>query len=119
FTAPIATTELTITPPNITELDRFTAQTIASRPEFAQFEAERRAAEAEMKIARADRLPQVSYSINGGFDTDSLRPSPLRMHTGALASISVTIPIFDWGASRSRELQAQLRARSAEQERQL
>jgi outer membrane protein len=41
------------------------------------------------------------------------------MHTGALASISVTVPIFDWGASRSRERQAQLRARNAESERAL
>ncbi len=119
FTAPITTTDLTIAIPDVTELDRFTAQTIASRPEFIQFEAQRRAAEQEAKIAHADRLPQVSYSLNGGFDTDSLRPSPLKMHTGALASVSVTIPIFDWGASRSRERQAQLRARTAEQERQL
>lgn len=119
FTAPIATNDLAIAIPDVTELDRFTAQTIASRPEFAQFEAERRAAEQEAKIARADRLPQVSYSLNGGFDTDSLRPSPLKTHTGALASVSVTIPIFDWGASRSRERQAQLRARTAEQERRL
>ena len=119
FTAPIATTDLTIAIPDVSELDRFTAQTIASRPEFIQFEAERRAAEQEAKIAHADRLPQVSYSLNGGFDTDSLRPPPLKMHTGVLASISVTIPIFDWGASRSRERQAQLRARTVEQERQL
>jgi outer membrane protein TolC len=119
FIAPITTTDLTIAIPDVTELDRFTAQTIASRPEFIQFEAQRRAAEQEAKIAHADRLPQVSYSLNGGFDTDSLRPSPLKMHTGTLASVSVTIPIFDWGASRSRERQAQLRARTAEQERQL
>ena len=33
--------------------------------------------------------------------------------------MSVTIPIFDWGASRSREQQAQLRARSLESERNL
>lgn len=118
FTAPIATADLTIAMPDVTELDRFTAQTIASRPEFVQFEAERRAAEQEAKIAHADRLPQVSYSLNGGFDTDSLRPSPLKMHTGVLASVSVTIPIFDWGATRSRERQAQLRARTVEQERQ-
>jgi outer membrane protein TolC len=119
FTAPIATADLMIAIPDVTELDRFTAQTIASRPEFIQFEAQRRAAEQEAKIAHADRLPQVSYSLNGGFDTDSLRPPPLKMHTGVLASVSVTIPIFDWGASRSRERQAQLRARSAEQDRQL
>ncbi|MGA9769816.1 MAG: TolC family protein [Blastocatellia bacterium] len=119
FTSPIATTDLTIALPDVTELDRFTAQTIATRPEFIQLEATRRAAEQEAKIAHADRLPQVSYSLNGGFDTDSLRPPPLRMHTGVLASVSVTIPIFDWGASRSRQRQAELRARTVEQDRQL
>ncbi|HVG18687.1 MAG TPA: TolC family protein, partial [Blastocatellia bacterium] len=119
FTAPIPVADLTITPPDLTELDRFTTTTIARRPELAQFEAERRAAEQEAKMARAERLPQVSYFVNGGFNTDSLRPSPLKMHTGALASISVTIPIFDWGASRSREQQARLRARAAESERAL
>jgi outer membrane protein TolC len=119
FTASIATADLTITPPDLLELDRFTTATIARRPELAQFEAERRAAEQEVKIAHADRLPQVSYFVNGGFDTNSLRPSPLKMHTGAIASISVTIPIFDWGASRSREQQARLRARTAESQRAL
>jgi outer membrane protein TolC len=34
-----------------------------------------------------------------------------------LAGINVTIPLFDWGATRSREQQARLRARSAESER--
>jgi outer membrane protein TolC len=119
FTAPIATTDIAIASPDLTELERFTSETIARRPELAQFEAERRAAEQEVKIAHADRLPQVSYFINSGFDTGSLKPSPLKMHTGVLASISVTIPIFDWGASRSRELQARLRARAAESQREL
>ena len=33
------------------------------------------------------------------------------------AAVSLTIPIFDWGASRSRERQARLRAQIAESER--
>ena len=117
FTTPIATAELAIALPDMSELDRFTSATISKRPEFAQFEAERRAAEQEVKAARGERLPQFSYSFNGGFDSDSLRSSPLRMHTGVLAGVSVTIPLFDWGASRSRERQAQLRAQSAESQR--
>jgi outer membrane protein TolC len=119
FTVAVVTTDLTLALPDLTELDQFTTATIARRPELAQFEAERRAAEQEVKIARAERLPQVSYFINGGFNTDSLKPSPLKMHTGALASISVTIPIFDWGASRSRQQQARLRASAAESARAL
>lgn len=119
FNRPIATTDLTIAPPDITELNRFTATGITRRPELQQLNAQRRAAEQEAKASRADRLPQLSYNLNGGFDSDSLRPSPLKEHTGVLASISVTIPLFDWGASRSRERQAQLRAESVDSQRAL
>ena len=119
FARPIATTDLTISPPDINELNSFTAATIAQRPEFRQLDAQRRAAEQEVKASHAERLPQFSYNINGGFDTDSLRPSPLREHTGVLASVTVTIPIFDWGVSKSREQQARLRAQGVESQRAL
>ncbi len=72
-----------------------------------------------MRIARADRLPSLSYSINGGFDTDSVRPPRFKEHTGYSAQISLNIPIFDFGAIRSRELQARLRAEFAESQRTL
>jgi outer membrane protein TolC len=84
-----------------------------------QLEQQLRAARAEIKIARADRLPSLSYSINGGFETDSLKQPRLKQHTGAEAAISFSIPIFDWGATRSRERQAQLRVELAENERTL
>src|SRR5262249_35071274 len=67
--------------------------------------------------ARADRLPQLSYLLNAGFDTDSLFAPGLKEHTGGLAQFSLTIPIFDWGAAKSRESQARLRMRIAESER--
>jgi outer membrane protein TolC len=117
FLSPIATTDLILAMPADLEVQRFTADTISQRPEFAQFEAERRAAEQEVRIARADRLPQLSYSINGGFDTDSLRPPRLKEHTGVSAALSLNIPIFDWGASKSRERQARLRVQVAENQR--
>jgi outer membrane protein TolC len=62
-------------------------------------------------------LPQLSYSILGGFDTDSLKAQRLKEHTGVSAGFTLTIPVFDWGATRSRERQAQLRAQSAELDR--
>ena len=43
----------------------------------------------------------------------------LKEHTGVSAAISVNIPIFDWGATRSRERQARLRVQVAENERAL
>lgn len=119
FATPIEVFDLNNELPDVFSIDRFVASAISNRPEFAQLDAERRAAEQEAKAARAERLPQFSYSINGGFDSESLRPDPLHDHVGVLATVSVTIPIFDWGASKSREQQARLRAKSLESERNL
>ena len=72
FTRPISTTDLALVLPEDTEFQQFNPSDISRRPEFAQFEAQLRAARQDIKIARADRLPALSYSMNGGFDTDSL-----------------------------------------------
>lgn len=117
FTTPIATTDLLLETPAIGEIERFTDTAIANRPEFAQFAAERLAAQQDIRLARAERRPQITYSINGGFVTDSLRPPNIFDHTGASATVGVSIPLFDWGASRSRERQARLRAEVAESAR--
>jgi len=119
FTRPISTTDLAPGSPSSSEFQQFKVDTISQRPEFRQFDAQFRAAKQEIKIARADRLPQLSFSVLGGFDTDSLRLSPLKQHSGVSAGISLTIPIFDWGASKSRERQAQLRAQIAENEQKI
>jgi outer membrane protein TolC len=119
FVRPISTSDLAVTLPVDGELQQFTADAVSRRAEFLVFEAQLRAARQEVRIARADRLPQLSYSILGGFDTDSLRPDPLKQHSGASAAISLSIPIFDWGESKSKERQARLRVELAENERTL
>jgi outer membrane protein TolC len=117
FSRPINTTDLALAIPVDSEYRQFRAEEVSRRPEFIQLEQQVRAAEQEIRIARADRLPSLSYSINGGFDTDSLKAPRLKEHTGASAAITFSIPIFDWGATRSRERQARLRADLAENER--
>jgi outer membrane protein TolC len=117
FTQPITTTDLALAAPVAADVQQFSANDISRRPEFTQFEMQLRAAQQEVRIARADRLPQLSYSINGGFDTDSVKGPRLKEHSGVSAAFSLTIPIFDWGASKSRERQARLRAQIAENER--
>jgi outer membrane protein TolC len=113
----IATADLSTLTPAPGEVERFTAETIKRRPEFTQFEAQEQAAQQDILVARADRRPQLSYTLNGGFDTDSLRPPRLREHTGVSAAVNLSIPIFDWGASKSRESQAQVRLQIARNER--
>lgn len=116
---PINTTDLTLALPTSSEYLLFKAEDVSRRPELIQFDQELRAARQEITIARADRLPSLSYSINGGFNSDSLREPRLHQHTGVSAGISLNIPIFDRGATRSRERQARLRAELTENERTL
>jgi outer membrane protein TolC len=117
FAVPVAAADLQLPSTDPSELNRFTPELILKRPEFAQFDALKRAAEQEAKAAHAERLPQFSYSIYGGFDSDSLQARALHETTGVLATFSVTIPLFDWGASKSRERQAHLRSQTAESQR--
>jgi outer membrane protein TolC len=119
FSRPIVTTDLALAVPTTAEYEQFKADDVSRRAEFIQFEQQLRAARADITIARADRLPALSYSINGGFDTDSLKSPRLKQHTGMSAGMSLSIPIFDWGASRSRERQARLQAEATENERTL
>ncbi len=117
FTQTISTTDLALILPTDTEYQQFKADDISRRPEFTQLEQQLRAARQEITIARADRLPALTYSVNGGFDTDSLKGPRLKEHSGVSAAVSLTIPIFDWGATRSKEKQARLRVQVAENER--
>src|SRR6266403_659488 len=117
FTRPISTTDLALVLPNETELDQFNSGDVSRRPEFAQLEAQLGAARQDIRIVRADRLPSLSYSMNGGFDTDSLKGPRLKEHSGVSAALSLNIPIFDWGATRSKERQARLRVQLVENER--
>ena len=119
FSRPIVTTDLALALPIGSEYQQFKAEDVSRRPEFTQFEQQLRAARQEIRIARADRLPSLGYSVNGGFDTDSVKAPRLKEHTGVSAAITFSIPIFDWGASRSRQQQAQLRVDIAENERTL
>ena len=101
------------------DIENYTETAIRTRPEFAQFEADKKAAEQDVNIARAERRPQFSYSVSGGFISDSLTPVRVKDSLGVQVNVGVTIPIFDSGASKSRETQAKLKIQQAENARQL
>ncbi len=119
FTEPIITENLLVQTPTAGEIYRYTEVMIQMRPEFALFESQRMAAEQDVKIARAERRPQISYSVNSGFISDSFSPARLKNSFGIQPTVSVSIPLFDWGASKSRETQAKLRVQLAENNKQL
>ena len=100
-------------------LDALTAAGIARRPELTQLAAESRAAQADIVGARSAFLPSITYSVDRGFNSESLQPADVRQHRGTLAMASIDVPLFDWGATRSKLRQAQLQARAAELQRDL
>lgn len=115
--ATLSVVDLATTLPQAGEIDGFAVEMINQRPEFTFFDAQRRALENEVKLARSERLPQLTYALSGGFASDALRASPLKLHSGVLATVGLTIPIFDWGISKSHERQAQFRLQSFESSR--
>lgn len=119
FTTPLATEDLLLRLPQDNEIENYAQTAIQTRPEFAQFEADRSAAEQDVKIAQSERRPQITYSVGSGFISDSLRPNRIYNSLGVQATIGVMIPLFDKGASRSRQTQARLRLQQAGNNRQL
>ncbi len=119
FTQNIIVEDLLTQMPNAGEIETFAETAIKTRPEFAQFEADRKAADLDVKIAQTERRPQFNYSVSTGFISDSLFPNSVKNGLGAQVSVGVNLPLFDKGASRSRETQARLRLQQAENTRAL
>ena len=113
----LTTVDLLTQMPNNTEIETYASLAIQTRPEFAQFEASLRVAEQELTLAKAERKPQITYSVSGGAITDS--PLRIKNNLGVQATVGVTIPLFDWGQSKSRETQAKLKMQQTENARKL
>ena len=101
--------------PAVSDFISYTEELIKTRPELSQLDAQKRAALHEASMARSERFPQLTYTLNGGFDAGDTRQ--LRRYSGGSAIITLSIPVFDFGASKSREAQARLRAQSLENQR--
>jgi outer membrane protein len=110
FATHIAHPLLTDDLPTVNDFQGYTEELLKSRPELGQMDALKRAALEDARIARRELWPELSYSLNGGFDAPDFRP--LTRYSGGQAIISLNIPVFNWGASKSRERQARLRAES-------
>jgi outer membrane protein TolC len=117
FTTSLDVSRISENLPTASDFTSYTEELLKTRPELQQVDAQKRAAQAEVKAARRERLPQLGYNINGGFDAGDFRP--LSKYSGGSATVTLTIPIFDFGASKSRETQARLRAQSLDVQREL
>ncbi|MDQ3819983.1 MAG: TolC family protein, partial [Acidobacteriota bacterium] len=115
FSTHIALSNIVDAVPSAEDFSNYTEELIKTRPELSQFDALKRAALADKSAAMRELLPQLSYSLNGGFDAADFRP--VGRFSGAQAIISLNVPVFNWGASRSRATQARLRAESLDLQR--
>ena len=96
--------------PPLEPFSRYSDAVVLERPELAQLNALERAAREDAAGARAQRRPQLVYGLSGGFDATDL--GELRHFSGASAQLALSVPITDFGASHSREAQAELRLAS-------
>ncbi|HEY2090806.1 MAG TPA: TolC family protein [Thermoanaerobaculia bacterium] len=108
----IAVSQLT-PEPSATDVEHLTPVSIMQRPQLVQAAAQQRAAHEDVGVARGDRLPSLTYSADEGFDSPSLQPDVIRQHSGYLLTASLRVPIFDWGAAKARQRQAEIREESA------
>ena len=115
FATHIAHPLLTNDLPTASDFNGYTEELLKTRPEMSQLESLKRAALEDARIARRELWPELTYSLNAGFDAADFRP--LTRYSGGQAIISLNIPVFNWGASRSREAQGKLRAESLDLQR--
>jgi len=101
--------------PEKIDFSQFTEAMIRRRPEFSLFAASESSLLQQARLARTERRPQVSYSFSFGFDDSRF----LLTHRGLAVTISIRIPLFEWGISKSRERQASLRMQQVELEREM
>ena len=115
YTTYITVARITEDVPQITDLLGYQEDAIMLRPELAQLDFEKRAAIEDARAARRELRPQLTYTLNGGFDAADFKP--LRRYSGGSALVTLNVPIFNFGASKSRAAQAQIRARSLDAQR--
>ena len=115
FVTQIGVTRITEDVPTVADFMGYTEELIKSRPELAQLEAARRAAREDERLAHSELLPQLTYGLNAGFDAADI--NQLRRFSGGSAVIGLNIPLWNFGASRSRAAQARLHQRALELQR--
>ena len=93
---------------NDLKLEELIQTALGRRPEVAQARARVTSAEASVDMARISRRPRVDTTLGASYtpENDSQRK-------GWDAGASVSMPVFDFGLSRSRQKEAEADARSA------
>jgi outer membrane protein TolC len=106
--------------PNSTlpSLEEVRIQAVQNSPEGRAAEAGLREAETNIVAARAAYIPKLSLDYFFGINANvfGFRGPDDRQNLGSVVQGTVNIPVFNWGATRSKVRQAQLQKRQAELE---
>ncbi|HXG35745.1 MAG TPA: TolC family protein, partial [Dehalococcoidia bacterium] len=102
---PLETVEASLTPLPSVDLDQSLAEAYEKRPEALQADAQIRAAQKGILLARRSSEPTLRLSWNFSYTPDAGGFAPKTTTWAAVAT--VRIPLFDQGLSRARNQQAQ------------
>jgi outer membrane protein TolC len=96
----------TVLPP----LDEIRSQALVNSPEIRAAEAGQRQADASISVARSAYLPTLALDYFFGIDANvfGIRGPDDRQNLGSVVQGTLTVPIWNWGATRSKVRQAQL-----------
>jgi outer membrane protein TolC len=89
----------------------------AKNPDLRAAELALKQEEAGIGMARAGYAPSLSFDYFYGINADKFATSVDGVkQLGSSAQVTLSIPIWNWGATRSKVVQAQLRARQAQRD---
>ena len=91
-------------------------QSVLSNPDVRTAESNVREAEFGVKAARGEFFPTISVDYFFGIDANvfKIHGPDGRQNVGSSVATSVTVPVFNWGATRSRVREAQLQQQQAQ-----
>lgn len=96
--------------------DEARRQAVTNNPDIQAAEAGLRAARFGVKSARAEFLPTLSFDYFYGLDANQFALHDPEGHRllGSVVQASMTIPIWNWGATRSKVRQSELQRQQAQ-----
>jgi outer membrane protein TolC len=101
----------------LASFEEVTRLAAAENPDLRAAELVLQQEEAGISLARAENKPSLSFDYFYGINADRFADSvDGAQQLGSSAQVTLNIPIWNWGATRSKVVQAQLRAKQAQRD---
>ena len=96
--------------PRLGSLADESAAIVGSRPQLLQIQAQEQAAMEDLRSARAERFPQLTYNLAAGFDATDIHD--IHRFSGGGGFVGLTFPLFNFGIASAHAAEAALRQKS-------